>query len=240
MTITEQILDYASSQRQPFRSHDLMQFLGTNDISEASAHVLLKRLVEHGMLAKAGYGLYSFPPKGKQLFVYKPSEEEQSIAEQIRKKFPFATFCIWKPSILVPYMHHIPALGMIFVDVERAAMESVFNFLQGSAPSIPILLNPTVQECERYITTEKILIVRLLVNEAPITTVNDIPAPTLEKILVDASGDKELNFAQGLELYTIYEEAFSSHNVNRSRLLRYAARRHRKEQILNIINSIES
>ena len=237
MTITEQILDYASLQRQPFRRHDLMQFLGTNDISEASAHVLLKRLVEQGMLAKAGYGLYSFPQKGKQPFVYKPSEEEQSIAEQIRKKFPFTTFCIWKPSVLVPYMHHIPALGMIFVDVERAAMESVFNFLQGSTPSTPILLNPTVQECERYITTEKLLIIRLLVNEAPITTVNDIPVPTLEKILVDASGDKELNFAQGSELYTIFENAFSMHNVNRSRLLRYAARRHRKDNILKIIKT---
>ncbi len=237
MTITEQILDYASLQRQPFRRHDLMQFLGTNDISEASAHVLLKRLVEQGMLAKAGYGLYSFPQKGKQPFVYKPSEEEQSIAEQIRKKFPFTTFCIWKPSVLVPYMHHIPALGMIFVDVERAAMESVFNFLQGSTPSTPILLNPTVQECERYITTEKLLIIRLLVNEAPITTVNDIPVPTLEKILVDASGDKELNFAQGSELYTIFENAFSMHNVNLSRLLRYAARRHRKDNILKIIKT---
>lgn len=237
MTITEQILDYASLQRQPFRRHDLMQFLGTNDISEASAHVLLKRLVQQGMLAKAGYGLYTFPQKGKQPFVYKPSEEEQSIAEQVRKKFPYTTFCIWKPSVLVPYMHHIPALGMIFVDVERAAMESVFNFLQGSTPSIPILLNPTVQECERYITTEKLLIVRLLVNEAPITTVNDIPVPTLEKILVDASGDKELNFAQGSELYTIFENAFSMHNVNLSRLLRYAARRHRKDNILKIIKT---
>ena len=237
MTITEQILDYASLQRQPFRRHDLMQFLGTNDISEASAHVLLKRLVEQGMLAKAGYGLYSFPQKGKQPFVYKPSEEEQSIAEQIRKKFPFTTFCIWKPSVLVPYMHHIPALGMIFVDVERAAMESVFNFLQGSTPSTPILLNPTVQECERYITTEKLLIIRLLVNEAPITTVNDIPVPTLEKILVDASDDKELNFAQGSELYTIFDNAFSMHNVNLSRLLRYAARRHRKDNILKIIKT---
>ncbi len=237
MTIAEQILNYASLQKQPFRRRDLMQFLGTNDVSEASAHVLLKRLVEQGMLTKAGYGLYSFPEKGKQPFVYKPSEEEQTIAEQIKKKFPFADFCVWKPSVLVPYMRHIPALGMMFVDVERVAMESVFNFLQSNAPSTSILLNPTAQECERYITTEKLLIVRLLVNEAPITTVNDIPVPTLEKILVDASGDKELNFAQGSELYTIIENAFSMHNVNLSRLLRYAARRHRKDNILKIIKT---
>lgn len=237
MTIAEQILDYSSSQGQPFRRHDLMQFLGTNNVSEASAHVLLKRLVEKGRLVKAGYGLYSLPEKERQSFIYKPSEEELTIAEQIKKKFPFASFCVWKPSVLVPYMRHIPALGMVFVDVERVAMESVFNFLQGNAHSISILLNPTAQECERYITTEKLLIVRVLVNEAPIATVNDTPVPTLEKILVDASGDKEMNFAQGSELYTIFENAFSMHNVNRSRLLRYAARRHRKDNILKIIET---
>ena len=237
MTIAEQILDFASSQGQPFRRHNLMQFLGNNNVSEASAHVLLKRLVEQGKMVKAGYGLYSLPEKERQSFIYKPSEEELAIAEQIKKKFPFASFCVWKPSVLVPYMRHIPALGMMFVDVERVAMESVFNFLQGNTPSISILLNPTAQECERYITTEKLLIVRALVNESPITTVNGIPVPTLEKILVDASGDKEMNFAQGSELYTIFENAFSMHTVNRSRLLRYAARRNRKDKILKIIKT---
>ena len=240
MTIAEQILNYAFIQNQPFRRRDLMQFLGTNNVSEASAHVLLKRLVEQDKLVKAGYGLYALPEKEKTSFIYMPSEEEVTIATQIKQNFPFADFCVWKPSVLVPYMRHIPALGMTLIDVERVAMESVFNFLQGDAPSMSILLNPTEQECERYITTDKLLIVRTLVNEAPITKVNDTPVPTLEKILVDAAGDKELIFAQGAELYTIYEEAFSSHNVNRSRLLRYAARRHRKDQILKIINTIES
>lgn len=237
MTIAEQILDYATMQMQPFRRYDLMQSLTAHNISEASAHVLLNRLVEHGKLVKTGYGMYAIPKKGKQNFIYKPSEEEQMIAKQIRKKFPFAAFCIWKPSVLIPYMNHIPALGMIFVDVERTAMESVFNFLQGNTPSTPILLNPTAQECERYITTEKIIIVRALVNEAPITMVNDTPVPTLEKILVDASGDKEMNFAQGSELYTIFENAFSMNSLNTSRLLRYASRRHRKDIIIKIIKA---
>ena len=227
-------------QKQPFRRRNLMQFLATNNVSEASAHVLLKRLVEQGKLVKAGYGLYAIHEKETTAFIYRPSEEEQSIAKRIKERFPFADLCVWKPSVFVPYMRHIPALGMTLIDVERVAMESVFNFLQGNAPSMSILLNPTEQECERYITTDKLMIVRLLVNEAPITMVNDTPVPTLEKILVDAAGDKELAFAQGAELYTIYEEAFSSHNVNRSRLLRYATRRHRKEQILKIINAIES
>ncbi len=238
MTIAEQILDYASTQGKPFRRRDLMQSLGTNNVSEASAHVMLARLVEQGMLVKSGYGLYSLPEKAKTVFVYKPSNEEQTLAKQIKEKFQFAEYCIWRPSVLIPYMRHIPALSMTFVDVERVAMESVFYYLQGLYPTAHILLNPTSQECDRYITTEKLLIVRLLVNEAPTTVVADTPVPTLEKILVDASTDKELNFAQGSELYTIYENALSMNTVNTGRLLRYAARRNRKEYIQKILNTI--
>lgn len=239
MTIAEQILDYASIQGKPFRRRDLMQALDANGVSRASAHVMLVRLVEQGMLIKPGYGYYSLPEKAKVGFVYKPSEEEQKLAVQIKEKYPFVDFCIWRPSVLIPYMHHIPALGMTFVDVERVAMESVFFFLQGLYPTSHILLNPTVQECERYITTEKLMIVRTLVNEAPITVVSETPVPTLEKILVDASNDKEMNFAQGSELYTIFENALSTNNINTGRLLRYAGRRNRKEHIQNILNSIK-
>ncbi len=240
MTIAEQILDYAAHQMQTFRRRDLMQFLESKKISVASAHVLLKRLVEQGKLIRVGHGIYSKAEGGKTNFIYRISEEEQKIAEQVKEKFPFVKFCVWKPSVLTPYMRHVPANRMLIVDVERTAMESVFSFLQGNHTDMHMLLNPTSQECERYITTDSILIVRTLINEAPVTVADDTPVPTLEKILVDTTKDKELVFAQGAELYTIYEEAFSCHNVNRSRLLRYATRRHRKEQVLKIINAFES
>lgn len=217
-----------------------MRYLVANGVSEASAHVMLNRLVKQGTLQKTGYGLYALPEKSKMPFVYKASEAEKLVAQQIRKKFPFADFCVWSPSTLVPYMNHIPALHITFVDIERVAMESAFLTLQSNNPSMHILLNPTAQECERYITTKELLIVRPLVNEAPITEVDGTPVPTLEKMLVDAAGDKEMAFAQGSELYTIFETAFRSHTVGKARLLRYASRRNRKEQILKILKTIES
>ena len=240
MTVTERILTYASMQGQPFRKRDLLDSLGIQIISKATANVLLSRLFEQGKLVKVGHGLYSLPEKGKHSFIYMPSEDEKELARIIKEKFPFAEFCVWKPSVLIPYMRHIPVLGMTFVDVERTAMESVFFFLQGAAFEMPILLNPTSLEIERYITTNKVLIVRPLINEAPLTFVENTPVPTLEKILVDTAGDRELSFAQGAELFTIFENAFSMHDINVSRLLRYASRRNRKVQILKIINTQKS
>ena len=240
MTVINHIINYASICNAPFRRCNLMRYLVANGVSEASAHVMLNRLVKQGTLQKTGYGLYALPEKSKMPFVYKASEAEKSVAQQIRKKFLFADFCVWSPSALVPYMNHIPALHITFVDIERVAMESAFLTLQSNNPSMHILLNPTAQECERYITTKELLIVRPLVNEAPITEVDGTPVPTLEKMLVDAAGDKEMAFAQGSELYTIFETAFRSHTVGKARLLRYASRRNRKEQILKILKTIES
>ena len=240
MTTREQIINYASTFNAPFRRRDVVRGLVANGVSEASAHVMLSRLVKQEVLHKTGYGLYALPNNRKLPFVYKPSEEEKEVASQIRKQFPFVEYCVWNPSVLVSYMHHIPALHITFVDIERVAMESAFYALQSTKTLMHLLLNPTRQECGRYITNENILIVRPLVNEAPITEVERIQVPTLEKILVDVLGDKELVFAQGSELYTIYENAFRSHTVNKARLLRYASRRNRKDQILKILKTIES
>ncbi len=85
-----------------------------------------------------------------------------------------------------------------------------------------------------------VLIVRPLIIEAPLTLVDNTPVPTLEKILVDSAGDKELSFAQGAELFTIFENAFNLNDINVSRMLRYASRRNRKEQIIKIINTQKS
>jgi hypothetical protein len=64
--------------------------------------------------------------------------------------------------------------------------------------------------------------------------------PRIEKILVDVIGDNELFFASGSETYNIYEFAFERNRINKSKLLRYASRRNRKEKVVQIIQTIEN
>ncbi len=239
MTITDYIIQYASTQNEPFQRAELMQYLESHNISRTSAKVAIYRLARSGQLKNVGRGLYCLPAKHNMEFQYSPSNDELDLAQQVRDKFPFADFCIWKPAVLIPYMQHIPALSITFIDVEKVAAESVFYFLQELQDHKTVLLNPTMQECERYITSDDIIIVRTLINEAPVVSVQNYFVPTLEKILVDAAGDNELLFVQGAELYTIYENAFQAHNVNVRRLLRYAARRNRKDTIIKILNTFE-
>ena len=161
-----------------------------------------------------------------------------SLNRHIKEKFPFTDYCIWQPSIFASMMLHVPAVRTTLVDVEREAMEPVFMSLQGIESEIPIFLNPTQEDVTRYITNRDIIIVRPLVKEAPIDIIDGCPVPTLEKMLVDAISDKELQHLQGNELYTIYSNAFSDYEIKKSRLLRYAARRNRKQKVEQIINTI--
>ena len=237
MTSTEHILKLAACQQRQFRRADIMSDLSQKEGSAASLDVQLKRMVLSGRLVRVAHGVYSLPQNSKPMFQYQPSEFENSTSKLIKEKFPFIDFCIWNSSALTSFMQHVPSSHIMFVDVERVAMDAVFSSLQEVITDKHLLLNPDKTECEHYITNDDVIVVRPLINEAPCTQNGQTPIPTIEKMLVDANGDKELTFMQGAELYTIYRNAFDSYDVNRSKLLRYASRRNRKEKTIQILNT---
>ena len=133
-------------------------------------------------------------------------------------------------------MLHVPNINYLYVDVERDAAESVFNLLNSASPK-RVYLMPTVTDFERYISGNDIIIIRILVSESPVQNNAGIITPAIEKILVDMVADAEFNFLKGSELHHIYNTIFERHNVNKSKLLRYATRRGKRgevEQLMNI------
>lgn len=86
---------------------------------------------------------------------------------------------------------------------------------------------------------KNIIVVQNLVSEAPLQKVNNIPTVTLEKLLVDLVYGKDLfYFYQGYELHNIFQQAFDKYTINESRLLRYADRRKKKVEVLELIKTI--
>ena len=240
MTIANQILDYAMKKDGLIKRRDLIKTLcsGTNGVSVKSLVVILSRMLTDRMITRVSYGTYRVLDE-KRRFIYTPDETEHNLSRHIKEHYPFVDYCIWSSSVLTPLMQHVPASRIILVDVERVAMESVFQSLQGLGLDMPILFNPTRLECMRYITNDITIIVRLLVKEAPATEIDGCHLPTIEKMLVDAVSDYELSFMQGNEIYTIYANAFSSYFINIHRLLRYASRRNRKDKVERILKNIE-
>lgn len=240
MTAVNQIIDIAKKQDGIFTRKDLLNVVrsGMKNISEGSLVVLLNRMIAENKIIRVSYGKYKLNEDLKHEFLYEPNEFMLSLNKHIKEKFPFIDYCIWQPSVFASMMLHVPAVRTTLVDVEREAMESVFMSLQNVESEIPIFLNPSQEDVDRYITNRDLIIVRPLVKEAPLDVINGCPVPTLEKMLVDAIFDKELQHLQGNELYTIYSNAFSDYAIKKTRLLRYAARRNRKQKVEQIINTI--
>ena len=240
MTAVNQIIDIAKKQDGIFTRKDLLNVVrsGMKNISEGSLVVLLNRVIAENKIIRVSYGKYKLNEDLKHEFLYEPNEFMLSLNKHIKEKFPFIDYCIWQPSVFASMMLHVPAVRTTLVDVEREAMESVFMSLQNVESEIPIFLNPSQEDVDRYITNRDLIIVRPLVKEAPLDVINGCPVPTLEKMLVDAISDKELQHLQGNELYTIYSNAFSDYAIKKTRLLRYAARRNRKQKVEQIINTI--
>lgn len=228
-------------QRGAFQRKDLLRDIvnKNTDIKERAVDLQISRLVASGILLRKGRGEYLLAENSLPEFVYKPSETEKAIFLELRKQFPFLDMCIWSPRVLSFFMIHVPNIGYTFVDVEKEGMESVFHALQNMNLSRNILFAPSVKDCERYLSGTDAIVVRQLIGQSPLTEVDGSTVPRIEKILVDAIGDNEMQFAGGSEIYNIYEYVRERNNVNMSKLMRYASRRNRKEKVEQIFNTID-
>lgn len=196
----------------------------------------LNRLLKSGQLVRIDRGVYKLSDDARKDFSVVCSEDMRQINQQIKTQFPFVDYCLWSASTLMPYMHHIPNLNLLFVDVEREVAESVFNLLNADNNK-RVFLMPTITDFERYISTNDAIIIRPLISESPLQLVEGINTPTIEKILVDIVGDVEFYFLQGSEINYVYATIFERHSINKNKLLRYATRRGRKEEVEQLLNA---
>ena len=124
------------------------------------------------------------------------------------------------------------------IEVDKESMESIFLALKDKYNNV--FLNPNADILEKYVFNSNTpIIVKPLISEAPMQKVRNINTTTIEKILVDLFSDENLfQFYQGREKKTIFKEAYAKFTINNSKLLRYASRRGKKEEIEKMINQI--
>ncbi len=237
MVTTNDILNFAFTHKV-FSRKELIANLRIHNQLEApnSISEQINRLLKSGQLIRLERGVYKLSVGARKDFSVVSSEEIEKINQQIKSRFPFVDYCLWSGAVLMPYMHHIPNLNFLFVDVEREVAESVFNLLNSDGNK-RVFLMPTLTDFERYINTNEAIIIRPLISESPLQMVGGINTPTIEKILVDIVGDVEFSFLQGAEINYVYTTIFERHKVNKNKLLRYATRRGRKEKVEQLLNA---
>lgn len=237
MVTINDILNFAGNHKVFSRKELIDNLKSQNQLENPSSlSEQLNRLLKSGQLIRLKRGIYTLPDNAMKDYSIVCSEEIKNINQQIKTQFPFADYCIWPGSALLSYMHHIPSLSFVLVDVEREVAESVFNLLNSDS-SKRVYLMPSSTDFERYINTNEAIIIRPLVSESPLQLVEGINTPAIEKILVDIVGDVEFSFLQGVEINYVYNTIFEKHNVNKNKLLRYATRRGRKAIVEELLKT---
>lgn len=244
MTTKDIIRCYAGLQpEQRFSRKNLLSWMRDvglfRDGSEAAINLSLSLMLKSGELIKESWGTYILPLQKKRLFIPIPSKEIRDINQILKVEFSYTRICVWDPQIIVPFMQHIPNLNLLIVEIERIAMEPAFNLLQEKVSDRRVIFNPSSEDYARYVSGFPSIIVKPLISQAPLINFGGINMPSLEKVMVDISGDVEFSFAQGAELYTIYKNLLSSFVVNYKALYRYADRRARRSQIESIVKTCE-
>ena len=82
------------------------------------------------------------------------------------------------------------------------------------------------------------LIIKPLVTGSPLQESAGVTVPMLEKLLVDIRCDADFDYMGGGEAFRMLENAVSLYMVNRTKLLRYAGRRHCREEFENDLDQL--
>jgi hypothetical protein len=165
---------------------------------------------------------------------FKPDAEEIEIkiSNKIGKQFQHLKYCIWSTKSVNQFSLHITGKFLIILQVEKDALEPVFDFLKSQNIGT-VYYQPDEKELERYVfEKEQPVILQSLISKAPVQTVGKILTITLEKMIVDLFCERNLFVAfQGRELVHIINNAYQRYAINFTTLFHYAGRRGRVEDL---------
>jgi hypothetical protein len=185
-----------------------------------------------GILESSGRGMYQLAKREGFAPVF--SNLSKRIAALLTKELPLVSVCIWETRRLNAWMELQPAYNWTLVEAEKDALDAIFNHLTGLSKKVFLQPDRTVMELY-VLSLDEAVIVKPLVSEAPLMQEGKITTASPEKMLVDIVAEPDIFVAQQGELEHIFENMFSQILIHQNRLLRYARRRKREEQVFQLM-----
>lgn len=123
----------------------------------------------------------------------------------------------------------------LVVEVPRGEIPAVVSALKKYFPDVVDIRKayPMIEDLHDFI------LVKPFTSEAPVFQEEGIQVPTIEKLLVDRVSDKEYTNIETHDSVRLFQKAMEAYNVNTSRLVRYAARKGKKEEVNEILSKID-
>ena len=229
------ILKEHFSHQENFNVAEVFRFYSEKnpDIPQTTVNWQIHNLVQLGVIQRIGRGIYRLGKSNH--FQMNLSPQIKKTSNYIKKEFPYTNFCVWELATVNFFSHNLINFNLFFIDVERDAIDSVYYKLKEKQKNA-VNIRKTYSDISELAGC---VCIRPLVSYAPLQMQEQIPVATLEKILVDLATDKEFLPFQGNEIYTIYGNAFEKYTINESSMLRYAARKEKRDKVNKIISSIK-
>ena len=115
----------------------------------------------------------------------------------------------------------------LIVEVPKGMCDAVRTALKQRFQDVALIRNayPMMEDLHDFI------LVKPLISESPVFQNDGVSVPDLEKRLVDYDADKEYASLTDQDIQRVFQRAVELYPVNTSRLLRYAGRKGKKEEI---------
>lgn len=206
------------------------------ELNDNSFKWIISRMVKNGIICRKQRGEYvlqSNPISDKHIFKPVMNVQLRKISEKIEKKFPYVAFVCFESVQLNVFLNHLIGRNTLFVLVEKDAIDFVFRYLQEEV-AYNILLRPSEKEWDAYCTGDNIVMLNLI-SETPMSG-DEYHSMCIEQLLVDIVAEKTFrNLYSKSELENIYELADKTYLIDYVRLLRYARRRGKAEEVKKYI-----
>lgn len=123
----------------------------------------------------------------------------------------------------------------LIVEVPKGKCDVVRSVLKQKYQDVALIKNayPMIDDLHDFI------LVKPMITESPVIFTEGVSVPELEKLLVDQDSDKEYASLDDAFIQKEFQRAFELYPVNTSRLLRYAGRKGKKEEIQSRIGRID-
>ncbi len=218
-----------------FSREDIFYYTRNMDTSfkKTQLRYLIGKLLKNKLIVRNGHNSYIKNNKNKKDYINIYSFFSKEIISFMNKNFPLVDYRLWELFCLNDFVNHQISKNKIFFEIEKDCCEFMYNEMPEKFRR-KILLNPTPEEVMLY-GDEKNIIITKLTTETPKGQKN-FYGLCLEKLIVDLFSNKILQSILSKGDYpAAVSEMFNKYNINQNKMLRYAARKNKKNEILKFL-----
>lgn len=224
--------------RDNIRTKELITLISRElpDIKESSIRWRINQLKTEEVIFQIGRGLYSLANKPD----YKPvlSLKTKRLYNRTVSDTQSHNVAIWETTMLNALSSFAGQKNLVFLLIDKSKMDGLFNEMLDY--SKVVFLNPSEEVISRYVLIHDYAVIILpAISEAPVDQYDNISMSSLEMLLVDCFVLNNNYIKQiGYDINDVYSTAFKNYKVNTSKLLRYASRRDKRNEIESVIRKI--